>query len=75
MGRFDDLSGQTFGIWKVIAFDHMKQNGTDGTRGMSYYRCECSKCGQIRLKARSELIQNNAKSHYTCEVKRNARAI
>ena len=47
MNVLDDLSGQIFGIWKVLAFDHMKWNGTNGKHGMSYYKCECQKCGKI----------------------------
>ena len=57
MNVLDDLSGQQFGIWKVLAFDHMKQNGTNHMHGMSYYKCECQKCGLINLKSRSQLIQ------------------
>ena len=75
MNVLDDLSGQKFGIWKVIAFDHMQQNGTDGTHGMSYYQCECQKCCAIRLKARSELTQCKNIRHIGCKVNNHARAI
>lgn len=75
MNVLDDLSGQEFGIWKVLAFDHMQQNGKDGTHGMSYYQCECQKCGAIRLKARSELTQCKNIRHLGCKVNNHARAI
>lgn len=75
MRTLDDLSGQIFGIWKVLKFDHMKQNGKDGTHGMSYYQCECQKCGGIQLKARSDLKQQKNIKHLGCKVNNYARAI
>lgn len=77
MRELDNLSGQTFGIWKVVAFDHMKWNGTDHTHGMSYYQCECKKCGQVYLKARSDLLQRPGKRHHGCraEVRKLANVI
>lgn len=75
MWGIDDLSGQTFGIWKVLEFDHMKWNGVNRKHGMSYYKCQCVKCGQIHLKARSDLIQSPNKRHYRCEVKPDAAII
>ena len=69
MNVLDDLSGQIFGIWKVLAFDHMKWNGTNGKHGMSYYKCERQKCGKICLKARSDLKQGKNGWHHDCGVK------
>lgn len=37
--KLDNLSGKEFGIWEVLAFDHMKWNGSNHKHGMSYYRC------------------------------------
>lgn len=69
MKTIDDLSGREIGIWKVLELDHIKQNGTDHTHGMSYYKCECKKCGAIKLKARSDLTQQKNIRHYGCTVK------
>lgn len=69
MNQLDNLSGRTFGIWKVLEFDHMKWNGTNHRHGMSYYRCECQKCGAIQIKARSDLMQTPCKTHHGCGVK------
>ena len=61
---FEDLSGKTFGIWEVIAFDHMKQYGADGTHGISHYQCKCKKCGRIFIKSRPNLTQSKCKQHF-----------
>lgn len=75
MGKeFDDLSGRQFGIWKVIAFDHMKWNGVNHKHGMSYYKCKCMECGQICLKARSNLLELR-KYHHGCKVNCDANII
>lgn len=63
MKEFDNLSGQIFGIWKVLEFDHMKWYGADHKHGMSYYRCECQKCGRIKPVARTNLMQSKCKYH------------
>lgn len=55
--NFDDLSGKTFGIWKVLEFDHMKWNGANHKSGMSYYKCECQKCGRVFVRSRSQLLE------------------
>ena len=75
MREFNNLSGQTIGIWNVLVFDHMKWNGSNHKHGMSYYKCECTKCGQIRLKARSDLLQQPCKGHRRCGVNKNANII
>lgn len=62
----DDLSGQTIGTWKVLEFDHMEYYGANGKHGMSYYRCECKKCGAVFLKARSHLTQQKNSYHQGC---------
>lgn len=69
MRELDNLSGQTFGIWKVLEFDHMEQYGANHAHGMSYYKCECTKCGTIHIRARSQLLQRPGKYHYNCGVK------
>lgn len=63
MRQFEDLSGKTFGIWKVLEFDHMKWNGVDHKHGMSYYKCECQICGRIFVRPRSELTQGQNSRH------------
>lgn len=73
--KLDNLSGKEFGIWEVLAFDHMKWNGSNHKHGMSYYRCRCKRCGKIRLKARSELLQRPSYHHYGCGVNKNANII
>lgn len=75
MAEFDNLSGQEHGIWKVLAFDHMAWNGTDSRHGMSYYICECKRCGAIRLKARSQLMQRPCRNHRGCGVEQSAKVI
>lgn len=72
--QFDNLSGQIFGIWKVLDFDHMKWNGANQKHGMSYYQCECQKCGKKMLKARSGLKQNKNTRHHGCKVNNNAKS-
>lgn len=66
MAEFNDLTGQEFGIWKIIGFDHMKYNGTNRKHGMSYYKCECKKCGVIKVIARSQLLQIPNMKHADC---------
>jgi hypothetical protein len=61
--ELDNLSGKTFGIWKVLEFDHMKWNGANHKHGMSYYKCECQKCGRVLLIARSGLLQSKNSRH------------
>ena len=61
-----DLSGNTFGIWKVIRLDHVKYNGTNHKHGMSYYRCECIRCGAVKLMPRSSLTQSKNSYHRNC---------
>lgn len=63
MFEIRDLSGQEVGIWKILEFDHVEYYGTNGKHGMSYYRCECKKCGTIQLVARSHLTRP-CKYHY-----------
>jgi len=63
MGRFDNLSGQTFGTWKVLAFDHMEYHGVNHKSGMSYYLCECKTCGEHKLVSRSQLLRQPCKRH------------
>jgi hypothetical protein len=63
MRHFDNLSGQTFGIWEVLEFDHMKYLGTDHTHGVSYYKCRCKKCGQVFIVSRTNLLQSANKTH------------
>lgn len=70
MNVIDNLSGKTFGIYKVLEFDHMKQNGTNRRHGMSYYRCLCTSCGEILIISRSQLIQGKHKYHRSCGSKR-----
>ena len=48
----NDLSGQQFGSWKVLAFDE-KRNGT------YYWMCEC-KCGYIKSVASSNLAKKSS---------------
>ena len=77
MRELDNLSGQTFGIWKVIAFDHMKWYGADHKHGMSYYDCECTRCGKHQVVARAQLLRSCAR-HYNyqkCEVNQGANVI
>lgn len=38
MGKFIDLTGQTFGDWKVVSYN-----------GNSYWNCKCTHCGQERV--------------------------
>lgn len=58
VGRYlDDLSGQEFGIWKVLEFDHERWYGRKGTSGCTYYRCQCKKCGKIFIRSRKQLLQ------------------
>lgn len=68
MWALDDLSGKEFGIWKVLEFDHLEWNGTNHKHAMSYYKCECKKCGKIVLKPRSNLMQHPCKRHFGCVV-------
>ena len=63
MREFDNLAGQTFGIWKVLEFDHMEWYGANHKSGISYYRCECKKCGCIKLVARTNLLRNKCIRH------------
>lgn len=67
MNQIDDLSGNEYGIWKVLHLDHIRQYGANHKHGMSYYACKCQICGQIKLVARSHLMQNKNKSHRTCK--------
>lgn len=69
MRDFDNLSGQEFGIWKVLEFDHMEYYGANGKHGMSYYRCKCKKCNAVKIVARSRLTHTACKRHYNCEAK------
>jgi hypothetical protein len=66
MNVLDNLSGRTFGIYEVLEFDHMKQLGTNGKHGMSYYKCLCTKCGKILIVPRSQLIQEKNILHRNC---------
>lgn len=75
LNHFDDLSGREFGIWCVVEFDHMKQNGTNHKHGMSYYRCKCKRCGVIKLVARSHLTNSKNSKHAGCKGEMNARII
>lgn len=61
--EFDDLSGREFGIYKVIKFSHMAHNGKNGRHYMSYYVCECKKCGRHLIVARSQLTQCKNEKH------------
>lgn len=70
MNVIDNLSGRTFGIYKVLEFDYMKQNGTNRRHGMSYYKCLCEKCGKILIVPRSHLIQGKNRYHFGCGSKR-----
>lgn len=36
-----DITGQTFGFLKVLGFSHI------GNRRRSYWKCECTRCGEI----------------------------
>ena len=38
MGKFIDLTGQTFGDWEVVSYN-----------GNSYWNCKCTHCGQERV--------------------------
>ena len=68
MREFDDLTGETFGIWEVLEFDHMRWYGVDETHGMSYYRCRCKKCGKEAIVARSHLKHHPCAYHHgKCE--------
>lgn len=60
---FDDLTGKEIGIYKVINFSHMAHNGRDKRHGMSYYECECKKCGRRFKVARSRLVKEKCISH------------
>lgn len=57
MRPLDNLSGQSFGIYEVLSFDHMAWNGINHKHPMSYYKCRCKKCGSTFIRARSHLIQ------------------
>jgi hypothetical protein len=61
--QLDNLSGQTFGIWEVLEFDHMKYLGTNHQHGMSYYKCRCKNCGRIFIVPRSNLLRRPTKPH------------
>lgn len=65
--ELDNLSGKEFGIWEVLEFDHIKYHGTDHKHGMSYYKCQCKKCGAILVVPRSQLLQNVNVYHYGCK--------
>lgn len=41
-------TGDVFGTWEVIAFDHR-------WLGQSVYRCRCRRCGAVALMSRSNL--------------------
>ena len=69
MSGFDDLTGNEYGIWEVIKFSHMEWYGTNHRHGMSYYFCKCKKCGAIKRKARSDLLQDKNIRHSGCGVK------
>jgi hypothetical protein len=66
--EFDNLAGQTFGIWKVLEFDRMEWYGSNGKHGISYYRCECQKCGKMFSRSRPHLLQHkNIRHRGKCE--------
>lgn len=68
MNKFIDLSGKTFGIWKVVKFDHGEYHGTNHRHGMSYYECCCKKCGKTAIVARSHLTQGKNIRHFGCNL-------
>lgn len=63
MFELKDLSGQEIGIWKVLNLDHVRYGGSNGKHGMSYYNCECKKCGRVVLVPRSTLTQSKNLYH------------
>lgn len=67
MFEIKDLSGSTFGIYKVLSLDHVKYNGANGKHDMSYYKCVCEKCGEILLMPRSQLTQGKNVYHQGCK--------
>ena len=66
MRDFDNLSRRVVGIWEVLEFDHMEYHGANKTHGMSYYKCECKKCGRTFIKPRSNILQNNTRHIGEC---------
>lgn len=75
MYELKNLSGTTLGIWKVLDLAYVRYNGTNHRHGMSYYRCECRKCGMIKLIARSQLTQGKHCWHCGCGVETHERII
>lgn len=59
-----DISGQTFGNWKVLFYVD-KKNKKDRN---SYYQCEC-KCGQIGIVGLSDLKSGKSTKCTKCRIK------
>lgn len=64
--QFDNLSGRQTGTWKILKFDHFEYYGEKQKSGTSYYLCECVKCHEQKLVARSNLTQSKLESHRGC---------
>lgn len=52
--RIKDLKGEKFGFLKVLEFDHIDK--------YAYWKCECTKCGNICVKSVKDLQGGRAKS-------------
>jgi len=59
IGRCLDLSGQTFGYWKVLEFVGTRPNGRNSKA--AYWRCRCQ-CGKIVVLKGANLRSGRSKS-------------
>lgn len=59
---FKDISGMTFGLWKVIEFVGQRQSG-------SFWKCQCS-CGTVRTVSGASLRRGGTKGCYDCRGKK-----
>ncbi len=59
MGRFQDLSGQKFGHYKVLG-EHRRKNGK------TQWLCRCEKCGRVKWVGAYDLKSGNSKGCRSC---------
>lgn len=65
-----DLTGQTFGLWRVIECAGQVKRPHSTMKTMVMWRCECTGCGTVRLHGCRALRSGHSRGCRSCKQKR-----